>query len=119
MGINDRVHLVTDVAPCSAGDEGVVRCVDSHGRMTIEITHRADCTPFTFLLLGVMPDEIAAGANCDDAARAVRTEAAPAASAARTGATPTPRSAKKAAKKKAGAKRAPAKANKARRRPTR
>ena len=64
MKIGDRIHLTKDVDSCSAGDEGVVRAIDARGRMTVEITHRADCSPFTDLLLGVLPTEVALGAHC-------------------------------------------------------
>jgi hypothetical protein len=64
MKIGDRIHLTKDVDSCSAGDEGIVRAVDAQGRMTVEITHRADCSPFTDLLLGVLPAEVALGAHC-------------------------------------------------------
>ena len=64
MKTGARVHLTANWGPCSAGDEGVVRHVDAQGNVTVEITHRADCTPFTFLLPPLPPELVAPGGKC-------------------------------------------------------
>ena len=67
MNRGDRVHLRTDFGPCSAGDEGIVRHVDQDGNVTVEITHRADCTPMIFLLPPAPASRFALGGQCDGA----------------------------------------------------
>ena len=58
MKIGDRVRLIIDVGPCCVGDEGLVRQVDALGNMTLRITHRADGTEFTYLLMDVSEEEV-------------------------------------------------------------
>jgi hypothetical protein len=68
MQVNDRIRLLKRIDVCDPGDEGDVLDIDSRGLLAVGITHRADCTPFSFTLFGVRPDQVAAGGHCRGAA---------------------------------------------------
>ena len=69
MKIGDRMRLIIDVGPCCVGDGGLVRQVDAAGNMTLRITHRADGTEFTYLLMDVSEEEGVLGRRHEPLAR--------------------------------------------------